>query len=120
MVWYAHLFQNFPQFISIYTVEGFGIVNKAEVLLESSQTPQRWRGGEKGQGGRGGPERRLSLPLLEGHSSTRVGPRPIVSFNLNYLLKDTNLSKLREIAEDRGAWRATVHGVSKSQTQLSI
>ena len=36
MVWYSHLFQNFPQFIVIYTVKGFGIVNKAEidVLLE--------------------------------------------------------------------------------------
>ena len=30
-VWYSHLFQNFPQFIVIYTVKGFGIVNKAEV-----------------------------------------------------------------------------------------
>ena len=31
MVWYSYLFQNFPQFIVIYTVKGFGIVNKAEV-----------------------------------------------------------------------------------------
>ena len=31
MVWYSHLFKNFPQFIVIYTVKGFGIVNKAEV-----------------------------------------------------------------------------------------
>ena len=31
MVWYCHLFQNFPQFIVIHTVQGFGIVNKAEV-----------------------------------------------------------------------------------------
>ena len=31
MVWYTHLFQNFPQFIVIHTVEGFGIVNKAEI-----------------------------------------------------------------------------------------
>ena len=31
MVWYSHLFQNFPQFILIHTVKGFGIVNKAEV-----------------------------------------------------------------------------------------
>ena len=31
MVWYSHLFQNFPQFVVIYTVKGFGIVNKAEV-----------------------------------------------------------------------------------------
>ena len=31
MVWYYHLFQNFPQLIVIHTVKGFGIVNKAEV-----------------------------------------------------------------------------------------
>ena len=31
MVWYSHLFQNFPQFIVIHTVKGFDIVNKAEV-----------------------------------------------------------------------------------------
>ena len=30
VVWYSHLFQNFPQFIVIHTVKGFGIVNKAE------------------------------------------------------------------------------------------
>ena len=28
---YSHLFQNFPQFIVIHTVKGFGIVNKAEI-----------------------------------------------------------------------------------------
>ena len=31
MVWYSHIFQNFPQFIVIHTVKDFGIVNKAEV-----------------------------------------------------------------------------------------
>ena len=31
VVWYSHLFQNFPQFIVIHTVKVFGIVNKAEV-----------------------------------------------------------------------------------------
>ena len=31
MVWYAHLFQNFPQFIVIHTVKGFVIVKKAEI-----------------------------------------------------------------------------------------
>ena len=31
MVWYSHVFQNFPQFVVIHTVKGFGIVNKAEV-----------------------------------------------------------------------------------------
>ena len=33
MVWYSHLFQNFPQFIVIHTVKGFGVVNKGEVHL---------------------------------------------------------------------------------------
>ena len=31
VVWYVHLFQNFPQFIVIHTVKGFDIVNKAEI-----------------------------------------------------------------------------------------
>ena len=31
VVWYSHLFQNFPQFIVIHTVKGVGIVNKVEV-----------------------------------------------------------------------------------------
>ena len=31
MVWYSHLLKNFPQFIIIHTVKGFGVVNKAEV-----------------------------------------------------------------------------------------
>ena len=31
VVWYSHLFQNFPQFIVIHTVKDFGIVNKREV-----------------------------------------------------------------------------------------
>ena len=33
MVWYSYLFQNFPQFIVIHTVKGFGTVNKAEINL---------------------------------------------------------------------------------------
>ena len=38
MIWYSHLFKNFPQFVVIYTVKGFGIVNKAkvDVFLELS------------------------------------------------------------------------------------
>ena len=31
MVWYSHLFKNFPQFVVIYTVKAFGVINKAEV-----------------------------------------------------------------------------------------
>ena len=38
MAWYSHLFKNFPQFVVIHTVKGFGTVNKVEVdvLLEFS------------------------------------------------------------------------------------
>ena len=33
VVWYSHLFKNFPQFVVINTIKGFGIVNKAEVYI---------------------------------------------------------------------------------------
>ena len=36
VVWYSHLFRNFPQFVVIHTVKGFGVVNKADVFLELS------------------------------------------------------------------------------------
>ena len=38
MVWYSHLFKNFPQFVVVHTIKGFGMVNKAEldVFLELS------------------------------------------------------------------------------------
>ena len=38
MVWYSHLFKNFPEFVVVHTFKGFGIVNKAEgdVFLELS------------------------------------------------------------------------------------
>ena len=38
MVWYSYLFKNFPQFVLIHTVTGFGVVNKeeADVFLEFS------------------------------------------------------------------------------------
>ena len=31
MVWYSHLFKNFPQFVVIHTIKGFSIVSEAEV-----------------------------------------------------------------------------------------
>ena len=36
VVWYSHLFKNFPQFVVIHTVKGFNIVNEAGVFLELS------------------------------------------------------------------------------------
>ena len=35
VVWYSHLFQNFPQLIVIHTVKGFGIVNEAEIGVQT-------------------------------------------------------------------------------------
>ena len=34
MVWYSHLFQNFPQFVVIHTFKGFSVINEADVFLE--------------------------------------------------------------------------------------
>ena len=36
MIWYSHFFKNFPQFVVIHTVKGFGVINKVEagVFLE--------------------------------------------------------------------------------------
>ena len=38
MIWYSHILKNFPQFVVIHTVKGFGVVNKTEedALLELS------------------------------------------------------------------------------------
>ena len=36
VIWYSHLLKDFPQFVVIYTVKGFGIINKAYVFLEFS------------------------------------------------------------------------------------
>ena len=38
MVWHSHLLKNFPQFVVVHTVKGFGTVNKAvvDVFLELS------------------------------------------------------------------------------------
>ena len=33
VVWYSHLLKNFPQFVVIHTVKGFGVVDKAEVYV---------------------------------------------------------------------------------------
>ena len=36
VVWYSHLLKSFPQFVVIYTVKGFGIINEVDVFLEFS------------------------------------------------------------------------------------
>ena len=45
MVWYSHLLKNFPQFVVIYTVKGFDIVNKADrctVFLYDKEKDELW------------------------------------------------------------------------------
>ena len=39
VVWYSHLLKNYPQFVVIHTVKGFGIVNKAEVDIFPQLSP---------------------------------------------------------------------------------
>ena len=41
VVWYYHLLKNFPQFIVIHTIKGFGIVNKAEIDVSVSVSVSR-------------------------------------------------------------------------------
>ena len=45
VVWYSHLFKNFPQYVVIHTVKGFGVVNKAEVNVSLELLLFRWSNG---------------------------------------------------------------------------
>ena len=68
---------------------------------------------------------RLALSRQSGHSQLgqcpdRLEARSEACSDLSLKPKqDMSLSKLREIVKDREAWPAAVHGVTKSQTQLS-
>ena len=73
--WYSHLFQNFPQFIVMHTVKGFGIVNKGEMFFWNS----------------------LAFSMIQ---------QMLAIWSL-------------ELVMDREAWRAAIHGVTKSWTRLS-
>ena len=62
-------------------------------------------------------EKTLMLGKIEG-KRRRGQQRMRWSDNITNLM-EVNLSKLKEIVKDRKAWHAAIHGVAKSQTQLS-
>ena len=62
-------------------------------------------------------EKTLMLGKTEG--KRRKGQQRMRRFDSIPDSVDMNLSKLQEVVEDRGAWRAAVHGVAKSQTRFS-
>ena len=62
-------------------------------------------------------EKTLMLGKIEGRRRRGRQRMRWLEGNINSM--DMNLSKLLEMVKDRKAWSATVHGVTKSQTQLS-
>ena len=104
VVWYSHLFKNFPQFVVIHTVKVFGMVNKeVDVFLELSCFFYSSAGKESSCNARDSGDAGLISEL--GRSTGVENGNP---FQYSCL----------ENPMDRGAWWATVYRVAESQTQL--
>ena len=112
------IFQNFPKFIVIHTVKGFGIVSKAEidVFLELScffHDPADV--GNLISGSSAFPKTSLNIWKCMVHVLLKPG---LENFE-HYFTSDMSLSQLRELVMDREAWHAVIHEVAKSRTRLS-
>ena len=132
VVWYSHLLKNFPQFIVIHTIKGFGIVNKAEIdvflelscffddpadvgnLISGSSAfsktitnyylllVMQWLSGKESSYNVGVAGNSGFIPGSE--RSSREGHGNPLQFSC------------LENRRDRGAWRAAVHRVTESDT----
>ena len=100
MVWYSHLFKNFPQFVVIHTVKGFGLINKAEIDVFLEFSCFSYNPVDIGD-------------LISGSSAFSKSSLNIWKFMVHELLKPG-----LENPRDGGAWRAAVYGVAQSRTRL--
>ena len=135
VVWYSHLFKNFPQFVVMHTVKGFSVVNEAEVdaflefpcffcdlayvgnfICDSSTFSKSSLNICKFM------VHVLLKPCLENfeHCLTSVwGWQRMRWLDGITDSTDMSLSELQELVMDRGAWRAEIHGVPQRWTGLS-
>ena len=106
VVWYSHLLKGFPQFVVIYTVKGFGVVNKAEVVLLPGKSHGR---------------RSLVGCSPWGREESHTTERLHFHFSLSCTGEGNgNLLQCSclENPKDGGAWWAAVYGVTQSWTRL--